>query len=119
MAQIFGDRWTSQWGEVPTGPAAETWLVITRPMSQRQVRIGLRCCMHSESPFPPSPGQFRKWVEENDSQAHRTPDHLRLPPAQRIGKPVARPEVFEKHMSELRAMFGAPADESGDEEVVE
>lgn len=108
MAGIYGAKWTSSWGSVPTGQAAVNWLVILRPMSTRQVRLGLRCCLTSPDPWPPSPGGFRQAVQDNDSEAHRP-----LPVDRRIGQMLARPEVIERERRRMREILGgAPAEET-------
>lgn len=101
MAGIYGAKWTSSWGSVPTGQAALNWLAILKPMSSRQVRLGLRCCLTAAEPWPPSPGGFRQAVQDNDSVAHRP-----LPVSRRIGQMVARPEVIERERRRMREILG-------------
>jgi hypothetical protein len=97
MTRIFGQAWTSKYGEVDDG----TWAAAISTLSGRQVKLGLRHCLNNwTDSFPPTPGQFRKAVMENDR-----PEHRPLDPAHRIARQPAEDHVRETHMASIREML--------------
>jgi len=71
MQSIYGGAWESKYGDVPTDGPGSVWLDALRSVSDRQIRLGLRCCTLRNSPFAPTPGEFLAMIQENDSPAHR------------------------------------------------
>ena len=98
MTRIFGQAWTSKYGEVDDG----TWATAISTLSSRQVKLGLRHCLNNwTDSFPPTPGQFRKAVMENDR-----PEHRALDPARRIARQPAEDHVRDEHMASIKAALG-------------
>jgi hypothetical protein len=60
MAEIYGHRWTSAYGENPgpDGPAG-TWAKGLAGIGTAQVAAGLEACLASSDPWPPTLPQFR------------------------------------------------------------
>jgi len=101
MTRMFGDRWTSRWGSVPEGGAAAVWLEGLRQIGNRQIKVGIRCCLYSTSPFPPTVGQFVALIHENDSASHRP-----FPRNRRLQQLAASEETSREHIKRMRAMLG-------------
>ena len=58
MAEIFGHRWASSYGE-PDGPASETWAKGLAGLTPAQLADGLTACIASGDDWPPPLSQFR------------------------------------------------------------
>lgn len=58
MAEIFGHRWASSYGE-PDGGAAETWAKGLAGLTPAQLAAGLSACIASADPWPPTLPEFR------------------------------------------------------------
>ncbi len=71
MQSIYGSAWESKYGDMPTDGPGSVWLDALRSVSDRQLKLGLRCCTLRDSPFAPTPGEFLAMIRENDSPAHR------------------------------------------------
>ena len=71
MNSIYGDRWEAKNGLVAEGGAAQVWLDALRDVSDRQIRLGLRCCTLRDCAFAPTPGELLAMIRQNDSPAHR------------------------------------------------
>lgn len=59
MAEIYGHRWISAYGEDPEGSAALTWGKGLAGMSGAQLAAGLAACVASAEPWPPTLPEFR------------------------------------------------------------
>lgn len=59
MAEIYGHRWTSGYGEDPDGPAAQTWAKGLAGLRPDQLAAGLTTCLASADPWPPTLPEFR------------------------------------------------------------
>ncbi len=60
MAEIYGHRWTSAYGD-DSGPdgAAGTWAKGLAGVTMKQVADGLKACVVSSDPWPPTLPEFR------------------------------------------------------------
>lgn len=59
MAEIYGHRWTSAYGDNPNEGAAQTWAKGLGGILPRQLADGLRNCLASADPWPPTLPEFR------------------------------------------------------------
>lgn len=59
MAEIYGHRWTSAYGDNPNEGAALTWAKGLGGMTPQQLADGLRNCIASADPWPPTLPEFR------------------------------------------------------------
>lgn len=59
MAEIYGFKWSSAYGENPNVGAAVTWAKGLAGLSGRQLADGLAACIASAEPWPPTLPQFR------------------------------------------------------------
>lgn len=59
MAEIYGHKWTSAYGDNPNEGAATTWAKGLGGIQPRQLADGLRNCLASADPWPPSLPEFR------------------------------------------------------------
>jgi len=59
MAEIYGFKWSSAYGENPNIGAAVTWAKGLAGLSGRQLADGLAACIASAEPWPPTLPQFR------------------------------------------------------------
>lgn len=59
MAEIYGHRWTSAYGDNPNEGAALTWAKGLGGITPRQLADGLRSCIASSEPWPPTLPEFR------------------------------------------------------------
>ena len=59
MAEIYGSRWTSAYGDNPNEGAALTWAKGLGGMRPQQLADGLRNCIASADPWPPTLPAFR------------------------------------------------------------
>ncbi len=59
MAEIYGFKWSSAYGENPNAGAAVTWAKGLAGLSGRQLADGLAACIASAEPWPPTLPQFR------------------------------------------------------------
>jgi len=59
MAEIYGHRWTSAYGDNPNEGAALTWAKGLGGILPRQLADGLRNCLASADPWPPTLPEFR------------------------------------------------------------
>lgn len=98
MSAIWGHRWASEWGDVPCGASARTWLAVLRRLSSRSIKQGLALCMRSGERFPPNPGEFFDSVSR--------PEHRPLPRAHQIEHQAAATEVAQRHLSAMREALG-------------
>ena len=55
MAEIYGHRWSSSYGAEP----CDTWAKGLAGLSRQQIADGLKACLRSTDPWPPSLPQFR------------------------------------------------------------
>ncbi|TGW16816.1 hypothetical protein E4417_16445 [Stenotrophomonas maltophilia] len=56
MAEIYGYRWTSAYGEDPSGGAAATWAKGLAGLTGEQLAAGLGSSIASADPWPPTLG---------------------------------------------------------------
>jgi hypothetical protein len=96
MAAIYGDLWARKYGEQPDGPTADAWTHVIRAMGPRRVAIGVRCCLSDPGEFPPTPGKFRKWAEDNDHPAYAAPK------LERIAAQPAEDHVRDEHLAKIK-----------------
>lgn len=59
MAAIYGHRWTSSYGDDPSGMAGDTWAAGLSGLTGSQLARGLEACVASSDPWPPSLPDFR------------------------------------------------------------
>lgn len=59
MAEIYGHRWTSAYGDNPNEGAALTWAKGLGGIAPQQLADGLRACIASSEPWPPTLPEFR------------------------------------------------------------
>ena len=59
MTAIYGHRWVSSFGDDPTGMGGDTWAVGLSGLSGQQLAEGLRSCVASSDPWPPTLPEFR------------------------------------------------------------
>lgn len=59
MAEIYGHRWTSAYGDDPEGQAAHTWAKGLAGLRPEQLASGLTSCLASADPWPPTLPEFR------------------------------------------------------------
>lgn len=59
MAEIYGYRWTSAYGEDPSGGAAATWAKGLAGLTGEQLAAGLGSSIASADPWPPTLPEFR------------------------------------------------------------
>lgn len=59
MAEVYGHRWTSAYGEDPETGAGETWAKGLSGVSPKQMAAGLSSCVASADPWPPTLPEFR------------------------------------------------------------
>lgn len=59
MAEIYGYRWTSAYGEDASAGAGETWSKGLAGLSTAQLGKGLERCITSADPWPPTLPAFR------------------------------------------------------------
>lgn len=98
MARIFGPAWTSKYGETDDG----TWAAAVSTLAPSQVRFGLRWMLNNwTDSFPPTPGQFRRVIFDNNR-----PEHRALPHSSRIEMQPAEDHVRQQHMEHIRIMLG-------------
>lgn len=55
MAEIYGHKWTSNYSSADSG----TWREGLRGLTKELLLVGLRRCIHSQDPWPPSLPEFR------------------------------------------------------------
>lgn len=98
MARIFGPAWTSKYGETDDG----TWAAAIGSLTRNQVKAGLRHCLNNwTDSFPPTPGQFRRAIFDNDR-----PEYRCLPPSARIERQCAEDHVRDQHMAHIKVILG-------------
>lgn len=59
MAAIYGHRWTSSFGDAADGLPADTWSGGLAGLTGDQLGRGLKACVTSADPWPPTLPQFR------------------------------------------------------------
>jgi hypothetical protein len=59
MAEIYGVRWTSSYGDDPSKGAAQTWAKGLAGLSGDQLARGLSSCIASAETWPPTLPEFR------------------------------------------------------------
>lgn len=59
MAQIYGTKWTSSYGDDPSKGAAQTWAKGLAGLSGEQLARGLSSCITCAEPWPPTLPEFR------------------------------------------------------------
>jgi len=104
MLSIYGDRWEAKYGAVPEGGPAHVWIEALRGLSDRQMKIGLRCCLLRDSAFAPTPGEFVVMVGENSAPAHRPFDRSKA-----LAHQPSDEETTARNMAALRGMLGGSA----------
>lgn len=58
MLAIYGHRWESNYGRVPTGIAGDTWAAGLSALDPRALGRGLDACLRSGDGWPPSLPEF-------------------------------------------------------------
>jgi len=59
MAEVYGSRWTSSYGDNPNEGAALTWAKGLAGLSGEQLAAGITACITCADPWPPSLPEFR------------------------------------------------------------
>lgn len=59
MGTAYGHRWTSAYGDDSRAAAGRVWATALADMSRDQVDAGLRACLTSADPWPPTLPEFR------------------------------------------------------------
>ncbi len=100
MIELYGRRWTHQFGEIPPPgqdhSAMRSWAAGLRDKSSSQLRTGIRKCVESGRPWPPSLPEFHALCQI-------TPADLKLPP------PPQAIEQAHRHRAEPARMHPAVA----------
>src|SRR5690554_5480115 len=81
MAMIYGHKWTSAYGDKDDG----TWSSGLSGITGRQIAAGLRACVDSGEPWPPTLPEFRalclgRSAGPNEHGLDYVPQHLRPQP---------------------------------------
>ena len=59
MGTAYGHRWTSNYGDDSRAASGRVWATALADMSRDQVDVGLRACLNSADPWPPTLPEFR------------------------------------------------------------
>lgn len=59
MAEIYGHRWSSAYGDDPAGSAAQTWAKGMAGLTPQQVADGIGSSIACADPWPPTLPEFR------------------------------------------------------------
>lgn len=59
MAEIYGHRWTSSYGDSPDDAGGGTWAKGLAGVTSAQLAAGLAACIASADPWPPTLPEFR------------------------------------------------------------
>lgn len=59
MADVYGHRWTSAYGNDPARGAGSTWSLGLSGLTTEQVGHGVQACIASSEPWPPTLPEFR------------------------------------------------------------
>lgn len=59
MAEIFGHRWTSAFGDDAVAGAGETWAKALGDLTPHQLAAGIEACAVASDPWPPTLPEFR------------------------------------------------------------
>ena len=59
MADVYGHRWTSAYGNDPAQGAGGTWSLGLAGLTTEQVGQGVQACIASSEPWPPTLPEFR------------------------------------------------------------
>lgn len=59
MATAYGHRWTSAFGDDPRATAGRVWATALADISRVQIDEGLKACITSADPWPPTLPEFR------------------------------------------------------------
>lgn len=59
MAEIYGHRWSSSYGDDPAGSAAQTWAKGMAGLTPQQVADGIGSSIACADPWPPTLPEFR------------------------------------------------------------
>ena len=77
MIALYGHRWTSQFGEIPTDgsdtPAMAAWAQALKGVPERHLALGIKRCVERGDPWPPSLPGFV-------ALCHPTPEDFGLKP---------------------------------------
>lgn len=103
MAEIYGHKWGSQYGDMPS----DTWCRGVASLTDRQLARGLSACLERKDVWPPNLAEFRQLCTGDDGvnwerQCHRIyqPDRL-LEDATQKAKTAAEAETAIARMKEL------------------
>lgn len=97
MREIYGHRWTGQFGKAPTrglSPAMATWARGLSGVTARELALGLDRLARDGGPWPPALPEFRRLCAPH-------PEDFRLPP-----EVVALEEALARHRPNARADTG-------------
>ena len=59
LGEIYGHKWTAAYGTDATGSAAQTWAKGLNGLTAAQVAGGLKACLTTSDPWPPTLPEFR------------------------------------------------------------
>lgn len=59
MAEIYGHKWTSAFGDDAMAGAGETWAKALRGLTTSQLALGIESCAEAIDPWPPTLPQFK------------------------------------------------------------
>ena len=76
MADAFGSRWTSNYGDEPS----QVWLGELANLTDEQVREGIRRTVEVGHEWPPTLGQFMGYCKAAVPACHRPFPELPKPP---------------------------------------
>ena len=105
MAEIYGHRWVSSYGEIPT----DTWAKGLYGLTTRQLADGLNECMKAAQGWPPTLPEFRAMClpeKVENAAMYKRHDMLALP---------SPPRDYSKARPFLQSMKGALARKDRDE----
>ena len=60
MAEIYGHRWVSSYGDDPSGSTGQTWAKGLAGLTGQQLAAGIAACIASAMDWPPTLPEFRR-----------------------------------------------------------
>ncbi len=93
MTEMYGQKFTNSYGDAPN----ETWTQALASITQKELSAGVRACLLREDTWPPSLPEFLRMC--------RPPKPNRPVTAMPLPTPVAKPEVVEKFMTDIRRIL--------------
>ena len=98
MAEIYGHKWTSAYGEKPV----DTWVDGLGDMAPQEIANGLQACLVNGDPWPPSLPEFRQLCRP--AKVNRINSEMYQERPRALPEPV---EMREKRKATGLAQLGA------------